>query len=169
MNAIRRFLPVALLAACTAVSMHAWASDDRAIALGEAWKPIDPARLEGMRGGFQMPSGQMLSFGIERVVYVNDVLVASASVRIPDVTEIDREQARALADFNKGIVVQVGERNHFDPAAAAGGVVIQNTLDNQSIRTATNIEVGAASLGVFQAINSYGALGDALVRVPGSP
>jgi hypothetical protein len=97
------------------------------------------------------------------------VLVASASVRIPDVTEIDREQARALADLNKGLVVQVGERNHFDPAAAAGGVVIQNTLDNQSIRTATNIEVGAASLGVFQAINSYGALGDALVRVPGSP
>jgi hypothetical protein len=169
MNAIRRFLSMALLAACAAVSMQARASDDRAISLGEAWKPIDPARLEGMRGGFRMSSGQTLSFGIERVVHVNGVIVASVSVRIPDVTHIDRGQARALADFNRGIVVQVGERNHFDPAAAAGGVVIQNTLDNQSFRTSTSVEVGVASLGVLQAINSYGALGDALVRVPGSP
>jgi hypothetical protein len=158
-----------LLMACVAASMHARAWDGRSTALGEAWRPIDPARLEGMRGGFQMPSGQMLSFGIERVVYVNDVLVASASVRIPDAADIDPGQAQALAEFNKGIVVQIGERNYFDPTHVAGGVAIQNTLDNQRIRTVTNVEVGTGALGVFQEINSFGALGDALARVPGRP
>lgn len=169
MNAIRRLLPVVLLAACAAASMQAQALSGQPTALGEAWKPIDPARLERMRGGFQLPSGQMLSFGIERVVYVNDVLVASVSVRIPDVAAIDPGQAQALAEFNRGIVVQVGERNRFDPAHVAGGVAIQNTLDNQTIRTVTNVEVGVGALGVLQGINSYGALGDALARVPGSP
>ena len=168
MNAGRWF-PVALLAACAMGSAHAQARDDRPTALGEAWKPIDPARLDGMRGGFQLPSGQTLSFGIERVVYVNDVLVAGVSVRIPDVAAIDPGQAQALADFNRGIVVQVGERNHFDPARLAGGVAIQNTLDNQRIRTVTNVEVATGALGVLQGINAFGALGDALARVPGQP
>ena len=34
--------------------------------LGAEWHPVDPARLAQMRGGFQMPSGMMLSFGIAR-------------------------------------------------------------------------------------------------------
>ncbi|GAB3511607.1 hypothetical protein [Pseudoxanthomonas daejeonensis] len=169
MNVVRRSFPALLLVACAAVSAQAQAWDGRSTPLGGAWKPIDPARLAEMRGGFQLPSGQMLSFGIERVVYVNDVLVASVSVRIPDVVDLDAGQAQALADFNKGIVVQVGEGNHFDPAGVAGGVVIQNTLDSQRIRTVTHVEVGTGALGVFQGINSYGALGDALARVPGPP
>ncbi|MBO9715844.1 MAG: hypothetical protein J7507_03320 [Pseudoxanthomonas sp.] len=169
MDRTRRWLLLASLVACAAASLQAQAADGGSIPLGGEWKPIDPARLDAMRGGFQTPSGQMLSFGIERVVYVNDVLVARVSVRLPDVADIDPGQAQALADFNKGIVVQVGEHNHFDPARVAGGVAIQNSLDNQNIRTVTNVEVGNGALGVFQAINSYGALGDVLTRMPGSP
>ena len=51
----------------------------------------------------------------------------------------------------------------------AGGLVVQNTLDNQNIRTLTHVEVATDALGVLQGINSYGALTDALVRVPGTP
>ena len=152
-----------------AVSMHAQASEGGPSGLGPEWKPIDPERLEQMRGGFQAPSGQMLSFGIERVVFVNEVLVASVSVRIPDVAAIDSGQAQALAEFNRGIVVQVGEHNRFDPARLAGGVAIQNTLDNQHIRTVTHVEVGTGALGVFQGMNAFGALGDVMTRLPGSP
>lgn len=160
---------MAALAAGAAVSAHAQASDGGSTGLGPEWKPIDPERLEQMRGGFQTPSGQMLSFGIERVVFVNEVLVASVSVRIPDVAAIDSGQAQALSEFNKGIVVQVGEHNQFDPARLAGGVAIQNTLDNQSIRTVTHVEVGTSALGVFQGMNAFGALGDVMTRMPGSP
>ena len=135
--------------------------------LGAEWRPVDPARLAQMRGGFQMPSGMMLSFGIERVVFLNGELTARIAVRIPDVTRITPEQAQALADFNRGMVVQIGEGNRFDPAQVAGGLVIQNTLDDQDIRTLTRIEVGVDTLGAYQSLNANGALTDALIRAPG--
>lgn len=137
--------------------------------LGAEWRPVDPARLAQMRGGFQTPSGMMLSFGIERVVYLNGELTARIAVQVPDVARITPEQAQALADFNRGLVVQVGEGNRFDPARAAGGLVVQNTLDDQDIRTLTRIEVGTDTLGAYQSLNANGALADALLRAPGGP
>lgn len=137
--------------------------------LGAEWRPVDPARLAQMRGGFQMPSGMMLSFGIERVVFLNGELTARIAVQIPDVARITPEQAQALADFNRGMVVQIGEGNRFDPAQGAGGLVIQNTLDDQDIRTLTRIEVGTDTLGAYQNLNANGALTDALIRAPGGP
>ena len=137
--------------------------------LGADWQPVDPGRLAQMRGGFQMPSGMMLSFGIERVVFVNGELSARIAVQIPDVARITPEQAQALADFNRGLVVQIGDGNHFDPTQVAGGLVIQNTLDDQDIRTVTRIDVGVDTLGAYQNLNASGALTDALIRAPGSP
>ena len=137
--------------------------------LGSDWQPVDPGRLAQMRGGFQMPSGMMLSFGIERVVLVNGELTARIAVQIPDVARITPEQAQALADFNRGLVVQIGDGNRFDPAQVAGGLVIQNTLDDQDIRTLTRIDVGVDTLGAYQNLNASGALTDALVRAPGGP
>jgi hypothetical protein len=137
--------------------------------LGSEWQPVDPGRLAQMRGGFQMPSGMMLSFGIERAVFVNGELTARIAVQIPDVARITPEQAQALADFNRGLVVQIGDGNRFDPAQVAGGLVIQNTLDDQDIRTLTRIDVGVDTLGAYQSLNASGALADALIRAPGGP
>lgn len=137
--------------------------------LGSDWQPVDPARLAQMRGGFQMPTGMMLSFGIERVVLLNGELTARIAVQVPDVARITPEQAQALADFNRGLVVQIGDGNRFDPAQVAGGLVIQNTLDGQDIRTVTRIDVGVDTLGAYQNLNAGGALTDALIRVPGGP
>ena len=162
-----RFLLLALC--CIGLPAAAQDASGQGAPLGEEWQPIDPARLAGMRGGLLMPSGTVLSFGIERVVHVNGQLVASVSVRIPDIARIDSTQAQALADFNQGILVQVGEGNRFDPSRIPGGVVIQNTLDNQNISTATYIDVGAGTLDAFQNLNSNAALTDALIRAPGTP
>ena len=137
--------------------------------LGAEWQPVDPGRLAQMRGGFQMPSGMMLSFGIERVVFLNGELTARIAVRVPDVARITPEQAQALADFNRGLVVQIGNGNRVDPAHVAGGLVIQNTLDDQDIRTVTRIDVGVDTLGAYQSLNASGALNDALIRAPGGP
>ncbi|WP_299342554.1 hypothetical protein [uncultured Pseudoxanthomonas sp.] len=137
--------------------------------LGAEWQPVDPGRLDRMRGGFQMPSGMMLSFGIERVVYLNGELTARIAVHVPDVARLTPEQAQALADFNRGLVVQVGDGNRFDPVGAAGGLVIQNTLDDQDIRTITRIDVGVDTLGAYQNLNAGDALNEALIRAPGGP
>lgn len=169
MDTIRKSLFLALTFLCAGLPSAALQAAGHDAPLGEEWQPIDPGRLAGMRGGLQMPSGTVLSFGIERVVHVNGQLVASISVRIPDIAHMDAAQAQAIADFNQGILVQVGEGNHFDPSRIPGGVVIQNTLDNQHISTATYIELGAGSLDVFQNLNSNTAMTDALVRAPGTP
>lgn len=137
--------------------------------LGAEWRPVDPARLAEMRGGYQLPTGMMLSFGIERVVYLNGELIARIAVHIPDARQISAEQAQALADFNRGLRVQVGEGNRIEPAQIAGGLVVQNTLDDQDIRTVTRIDVGVDTLGAYQGLNANEALTDALIRAPGGP
>ena len=163
---MRRTATTVALLALLAAALPAHAADP---GLPAQWRPIDPARLAQMRGGFQIPGGPLLSFGIERVVFVNGELVAQVAVRIPDVAGITADQAQALAGFQRGLVVQIGEGNHFDPAQLAGGLVVQNTLDNQHIRTTTRIEVGVDTLPLFQELNSNSALTDALVRTPGTP
>ena len=103
------------------------------------------------------------------MVYLNGEVTARIAVQVPDVARITPEQAEALADFNRGLVVQIGEGNRFDPAQIAGGIVIQNTLDDQDIRTLTRVEVGTDALGTYQNLNANGALTDALLRAPGGP
>lgn len=135
---------------------------------GPEWIRIDPARLAAMRGGLQLPSGLALSFGIERLVYVNGELVASASVRIADVARITPEQAAALDAVGEGMVVQIGEGNRIDPAGG-GVLVIQNSLPGQDIRVLTTLDVGVGTLGMLQEMNTYGALQGALAGAAGGP
>lgn len=135
---------------------------------GPEWIPVDPARLAAMRGGLQLPSGLALSFGIERLVYVNGELVASASVRIADVARITPEQAAALDAVGDGMVVQIGEGNRIDPVGG-GVLVIQNSLPGQDIRVLTTLDVGVGTLGMLQEMNTYGALQGALAGAAGGP
>ncbi|MEO6170307.1 MAG: hypothetical protein ABIO84_05170 [Lysobacter sp.] len=139
-------------------------------ALGAEWVALPASRLAALRGGFVLPSGMQVSFGIERLVYVNGNLVASARVTIPDLGRITAQQARELSDASDGLVVQVGEGNTFAPAGmAANALVIQNTVNGQDISALTTIDVGVGSLGMFQSINANDALQTALQRAPGLP
>jgi hypothetical protein len=144
-------------------------SADFPVALGDEWVPVDPARLAEMRGGLLMPSGLSLSFGIERLVYVNGQLVASATLQIPDLGRMTADQANALAAINEGRVVQIGEGNRIDSGAGGNALVIQNTLDGQDISALTTLNVGVDTLGMLQELNSYDALHGALITSPGLP
>lgn len=166
MDACRHALATALLAVASA---GATAGEGGMAGLGTEWVAMPVERLDRMRGGFELPSGLVLSFGIERLVYVNGNLVAQASVRIPDVSRITPEQAQALAQMKQGMVVQVGGGNTFAPSGVVDGVVIQNTLDGTDIRAMTTLDVGVGTLGMFQHLNAAAALQDALNRAPGSP
>ena len=137
-------------------------------ALGGEWVAVPPEMLDALRGGFVMPSGLLMSFGIERAVYVDGQLVATARFSVPDIARITADQARNLAGVQDTMLVQVGEGNTFVPNGM-GGIVIQNTLNNLDIRALTTISVGASTLGMFQDLNSNAALQSALHTAPGGP
>jgi hypothetical protein len=117
-------------------------------------RPISVARLAAIRGGFDLGNGLEASFGIERAVYVNGNLVTYSSVNIPDIAHITTEQAISLASaLNTVNVVQNGPGNTFDPLSlgqTSAATVIQNTLNNQSIRNITTLNVSVNTLNTFR-------------------
>ena len=141
------------------------AQDDR---LGNDWVAMAPQKLDRMRGGFLLPSGLLLSFGIERAVYVNGELIATTSINVPDISRITTDQAQALTGLQDTMLIQIGEGNTFVPNGA-GGVVIQNTLNDQDIRALTTLNISTSTLGLFQELNANAALQDALINAPGGP
>jgi len=136
--------------------------------LGTEWIAIKPATLDAYRGGYEMPSGLLLSFGIERVAFVNGQLVSSLRISIPDIRNITAAQAQDLARLNETQLVQVGAGNVFH-GAGNGGLVIQNTLDGQDIRAQTTVTASVNTLGLFQALNAGDALRDASLIGAGGP
>ena len=138
--------------------------------LGPDWVALPPSRLAEMRGGYQLPSGLELSFGIERLIYVNGDLVASTRVNIPELSRITAQQAHHLADASEGMLVQLGDGSTFAPSGLArNALVIQNSIDGQDISAITTLNVGVGSLGMFQSIHANDALQAALQRAPGLP
>jgi hypothetical protein len=151
----------AALWSCSAIAQET----DTSATLGQ---PVAFDRLETSRGGFDLPSGLQASFGFARVVYVNGELVASTRVSIPDIAAMTPEQAQALAEAQRGQLLQLGDGNRAD-AVPGGGLVIQNTLDGQDIRATTTLDIGVNTLGLFQDLNAQAAMQDALIAAPGAP
>ena len=135
---------------------------------GPQWIALESSRLDTLRGGFVMPSGLVLSFGIERAVFVNGELVASTRIDIADAGRMTSEQAQALSDLQGTLLVQVGAGNTLQ-RSGPGGVVIQNTLDGQAISVATTLNASVGTLGLFQDLNASAALQAALITAPGTP
>lgn len=135
---------------------------------GPEWIALGSSRLDALRGGFVLPSGLVLSFGIERAVFVNGELVASTRIAIADASRMSSEQAQALSDLQGTLLVQVGAGNTLQ-RSGPGGVVIQNTLDGQAIAVATTLNASVGTLGLFQDLNANAALQAALITAPGTP
>jgi len=135
-------------------------------ALGPEWIPVTEDRLAGYRGGFELPSGLLLSFGFERLAFVNGQLVSSLRIDIPDISKITPEQAESLAKLQQTQLVQIGPGNVFD-ANGMGGLVIQNTLDGQDIRAQTTLDVSVNTLGMFKELNGGFASQFALIGAKG--
>lgn len=61
--------------------------------------PVSEAVLASMRGGFQRhPDGPFMSFGIERNVFLNDKLVSSTVLDIPDMKRFTDRNWNPFAD-----------------------------------------------------------------------
>ncbi|MCG5075651.1 hypothetical protein [Paraburkholderia tagetis] len=125
---------------------------------------VSERRLDDMRGGFDLPSGLVVSFGISRAAFVNGNLVAQTSFNIPNVANMTAQQAQMLASANTGALVQVGPNNSVQQGALPGmtGSVIQNTLSGQQIQALTTINTSVNSLGAFKAMNFLSTLNSSL-------
>lgn len=131
------------------------------------WLAVGDRQLDAMRGGFDVGNGLLASFGIGRVVYVNGSLVASTSVSVPDIGRMTPAQAGALATAMGTSVIQVGPGNTFSPSTldrAVAATVIQNSLDNQDIRSLTTIDASVNNLGQFRSGRLADTLQTALIN-----
>lgn len=128
---------------------------------------VNDRQLDTIRGGFDLGNGLLASFGIERAVYINGNLVSSTSVNIPDIGRITPDQASALAAATGTVnIIQNGPNNTVDPATfgrATAATVIQNSLDNQDIRSLTTINTTVNSQNMLRSLGLQESLQAGLI------
>lgn len=135
------------------------------------WVPVNEDQLEQMRGGFDLPTGLALSLGIERLVSINGNIVARTSFDISNLNHLSEEQLQQTREALSSVkLIQNGSDNIYhaaDTSGAIGGVVIQNTLNDQLIRSQTVISSTVNSASLLKTLNFQGSLSDALTRAVG--
>jgi hypothetical protein len=132
--------------------------------------PVANERLDAVRGGFDLGEGLEASLGIERAVYIDGNLVTYTSVNIPDLAHVTTQQAMALATALSTVNVQDGPGNTFNPSSmgsTTAATVIQNTLNNQTIRNLTTLNVAVNTLGAFRDLGLQQALQAAQIQALG--
>jgi hypothetical protein len=139
-----------------------------AVTPDDGWEPVDEAQLDRMRGGFGTEAGLRVSLGIERLVSINGNIVARTNIDIADLNHLSEEQARLTGDALSSVkLIQNGSANIYQASESPrviGGVVIQNTLNDQLIRSQTVISSTVNSASLLKTINFQGSLSDALTR-----
>lgn len=143
-------LPAILAAAaCGAMAAEGAAPAPQAPLLRPAWQgpalALAPEQLDRLRGGFQGPDGLVLSFGIERMVYVNGNLVTTTRIAVQGL----------------GAPAGSGPQSAL-PALADMGTVVQNALNDQHIKTLTIVNASANSLDVLRSWSLQLSIRDAV-------
>ena len=119
-------------------------------------RPVSEEVLDRMRGGFQSdPNGPMMSFGIQRSVYINGQRVNSTVLTIPDLLQLTTNSRNVFTLVQNGAGNTMTTHPSSLPALMT---VIQNSLDHQTIQNQTVINATVAALGVSRAL----ALGSAV-------
>ncbi len=167
LHALQRMALLFGLLGCAALA-NAQSTSYRVAGLGY---PVPNARLATVCGGFDLGDGLVASLGIERAVYINGNLVTYSSINIPDIAHITTQQAMTLASALGTVnVVQNGPGNTFDLSTlgqTAGATVIQNTLNNQTIRNLTTLNVSVNALNALRDQGLQQALQSAQVQALG--
>lgn len=140
----------------------------RPIQLTEA-PVVNEAKLDTLRGGFETPSGLRVSFGIERAVYVNGVLASVTTVKLAELGNLSGRGAApvALTEGATIAVIQNGPNNSFSSTGLASGAlatVIQNSLDNQTVRAVTTINATVNSVELLRSGQMMQSVRDTMVH-----
>ncbi len=199
----------------------AWADPASAAQAGTVWLAASDVQLGALRGGFQAGDGLMVSFGISRVAYINDRLVASTTLNLGDLNRLTAKQAdrlslplplssalpatvqppawatvtppgaatQPLQAFDQALqspltqalqsleppqgwvgpqtaaqtqVLQNGRGNVVQALNLPWATVVQNSLNDQWLRTQTVINVSSNGLGALRYLNLQNTLDIAL-------
>ena len=124
--------------------------------------PVSEGVLDSMRGGFQNhPNGPMISFGIERSVFLNDKLINSTVLNIPDLSRLADKAGDAFT------LIQHGGGNsvpHNVSSLPSLTTIVQNSMDNQSIQSHTVINATVSALTWARALDLGNALSQASIE-----
>lgn len=167
-----RITLLTVLLACGAAARagEALPSPDNMADPAGGWAAVDDGTLEQARGGFELGNGMLVSLGVERLVSINGTVVVNSRFSIADMTQLSAAEARTASDALAAAVVRVGPGNTVDPALPAqtlGALLIQNSANDQAIRSQTTINTTVGNLAMLKAVNFESALRDALSSAVG--
>jgi hypothetical protein len=152
--------------AATALALCLSLAAGGAAAEAPLWTAVEDSTLASMRGGFDFGNGLSVSFGIERAVTINGVLVTSTSINVGDLARVTPEQAMLIS--RQAAAINLVQNGNGNAAALNGGdlatpgTVIQNTLNDQTIRSQTIINASSNALGLMKTLNTLASLREAL-------
>ena len=138
------------------------------------WLAASDRTLDKMRGGFDLGMGLMVSFGISRAVYINGQLITSTTFRVGDLTSLTPQQAVALSQQispqTQAQVVKNGPGNTMELSVGTVplSTFIQNTLNNQTIRNQTIIDVTSNGMGIVKGLNLQATIDAAIADALGT-
>lgn len=111
------------------------------------WDRASDGELDQLRGGFALPNGTNIDFSLDRITSLNGSVVSSSFFQLPE----------------NASLIQNGTLNQAPELAMTGlGSVIQNNVDNQVIRTVTDINIAVSNLKGLD-LNSSGAVFNNLI------
>ncbi|MET0255708.1 MAG: hypothetical protein ABW193_07920 [Luteibacter sp.] len=145
---------------------------------------LPDARLDGIRGGFDLGDNLKASFALQRTVLVNGMEALHTTISVPDIANITHEQASALQSALQTTVVTNGAggiagqpttviptaaaASTVLPGSAAPGLVIQNSLDNQAITANTTIDASVNTAQMLQNMRVAESVKDAVIQFRGN-
>ena len=138
------------------------------------WLAASDQTLDTMRGGFDLGTGLVVSFGISRAVYINGQLITSTTFRVGDLTSLTPQQAVALSQQistqTQAQVVKNGPGNTMELSITSAplSTFIQNTLSNQSIRNQTIIDMTSNGMGIAKGLNLQATIDAAIADAIGT-
>jgi hypothetical protein len=163
---MRAALRMSLVLAAAAMGASLAALGDESALVETAAVP--EAALDGLRGGFDIPSNLHASLQLERMVSANGEQIAHLSADIADIGHMTVTDAEVLAHAAGTLVIQGGPNNAFNLAElGATTTVIQNTLNDQQLVSVTTLNVQVNSLAAFREMAFQDGLRDGLGSVTG--
>ena len=138
------------------------------------WLAASDQTLDTMRGGFDLRTGLMVSFGISRAVYVNGQLITSSTFQVGDLASLAPTQAAALGQQmptqTQAQVIKNGSGNTVELSTGAVPLAtfIQNTVNNQTIRSQTIIDATSNSMGMVEGLNLQATINEAIANAIGA-
>jgi hypothetical protein len=162
------FLPVLL------VSIAGLASSAPARAQPIPFDPdhaVDSATLDAARGGFITADGLMVTLGLERLVSINGTVVERTEMQLGDIGKLARGEGTISRDaLGELRLIQNGDVRTVAGNAQnlLGGTIIQNSLNDQTIRNQISINATVNTAGMLRALNFAASLNNALSTAVGT-